>query len=254
MQQNEAPTAAMIEKIKKLRAMAEAQGTTEAEAATFAAKVQSLLAEYGLSMAHLQEEERQDHVHHEKMEMMYADPWRMSLFRAIEKLYFCYSFGDHWMDEAANKYRKGRTVIGRPHNVLMVREMYQYLESTTLRLARDYAREHPDMSSTPRAVRIGFERGCGVRLASRVTDLYREQTTVRPEQSATGSATNLPALYENEGKLVKSYAQQKFNLVYKKARGSSINSHGAAGIRAADGVSLSRQVSGSRSNTMIGRS
>lgn len=234
----------IIDKIRKLRAMAEGTNN-EAEAALFATKVSELLSAHGLSMADISEVDRDDSLEHEKFEMMYADPWRMSLFRSCCRLYFCDSFQDSWLDEKADKYRKGRTIIGRPHNVIICREMYQYLEATTLRLAKDYARNNPTMSETPRALRVGFERGCGVRLAQRLDELYRAQTASGAKRSDKGNPANLPALYEDEHKLVKNYMKQNFNLHTLKGRGSSVNRHGQEGMKAANKVSLNQQVQGS---------
>jgi Protein of unknown function (DUF2786) len=239
----------LIRKIRALRAKAQDSSVTEEEAALYAAKVTELLSAHGLTMAHLTEEKRDDGVRHEKYEMQYTDPWRVSLFRAAEKLYFCLSFNDWRLDEKKDKYVRCRTIVGRPHNVIVLHEMYEYLEQTTLRLARDYARDNPSPHETPRALRIGFERGCGERLAQRLLKMHRDQMADAPVQ-VNGNPGNPPALYQNENKLLQTYAAQKFNLTYKKTRGSDINAHGAAGMRAADGVSLSTQVgSGSRKSS-----
>lgn len=237
----------IIEKIRKLRAVAERGKLGEAESALFAAKVAELLQEHGLSMSDIAEVDREDHVEDENFEMMYADPWRMSLFRSAEKLYFCYSFATEFLVQG--KLRKGRVIVGRPHNVATLRETYQYLEETTLRLARDYARDNVGSYDSARACRIGFERGCGVRLAERLRDLYVQQSSSSAPPTATGG--NLPALYATELALAKNFAHEKYQLSSGRGRGSSINAHGLSGMRAADGVSLSAQVSGSTRGNLL---
>ncbi len=239
-----------IEKLQKMKAMAHDPSLTESEAALWAEKLASLLAERGLSMMDLNESERQDQVSEQIFEMMYSDPWRMSLFRAAEKLYFCYSFKDQHL--ISGQWRWGRVVVGRPHNVVTLIETYQYLEQTTLRLARLYVRTEDVENdirlggTTSRAARIGFERGCGVRLAERLWQRYLEQTKETVETSK--NPHNLPALYKSELALAKETAQKNHpNLKTMNSRGSSINNHGTAGKTAADGVSLSGQISGAKS-------
>jgi hypothetical protein len=230
---------ALLEKIRKLHAMAEDSGVTEAEALAFASKVQALLAEHGLSMADMPEAERDDPVEHQEFPMMYSDPWRMSLFRAIEKLYFCYSFRSEF--SVKGKFRTGRMVVGRPHNVASCRDMYDYLEKTTLRLAREYASENSGESNdSPRSLRLGFERGCGERLAVRIREMFQEQT--KPMSSPSVNSSNLPALYRTELQLCEDHAKEKFSLKFTKRAGSSFNHHSIAGAHAANSVSLRPQV------------
>jgi hypothetical protein len=235
-----------IEKLRKIRLMSRDTSLTEEEAALWAQKLAELLAERGLSMSHLEEVDRADHVFDKKFIMKYSDPWRMHLFQSAELLYFCYSFTDHYYDEKSGDYKRCRTVVGRPHNVEILLETYEYLEATVLRLAREYSkskyveRQIYWGETTERAARIGFERGCGERLGVRLRRLYAEQTAPKPEHSK--NPNNLPALYKSEIELAKNFAENKYELKNKKSRSSDINDHGAAGIRAAEGVSLSAQL------------
>lgn len=254
-------TEALIEKLRKLRAKALDASLSEEESALYAAKVAELLAAHGLEMSVLEEKDRQDHVVHEMAEMMYADPWRRSLLVATCELYFCFSFGDSWYDEKSGKVRRGRTIVGRPHNIVTAREMYAYLEQTTLRLARDYVQNHDGPFTeydeyeddepreiTARAAQIGFERGCGERLASRLRTMKWDMMERKPKDQAV---SGLPMLYKTELELSEQYARDKFSLKNARRSGSSINSHGRAGARAADGVGLSPQVATSTKGPLL---
>lgn len=238
-----------VEKLRKMKRMTEDASLTEEEVALWAEKLAKLLAERGLSMMDIEEKDRKDHVVDELVQMMYSDPWRVALFSAVAKLYFCYMFRDQWYDERAGRYRACVTLVGRPHNVAVARETYDYLEKTTLRLAVEYSKSEDVENdirlggTTTRAARLGFERGCGERLGNRILILYHQQSTKAP---VSGEKNTLPMLYRSEIQLASDHAHQKFSLKKTKRRSSDINDHGDAGASAAEGVGLSPQVSGSK--------
>lgn len=228
---------ALVDKIRKLRAKSE--GTdNEHEAAIFAAKVAEMLAENGLSMADITEDLRDDPIGDMMWETMYLDPWRRHLIQMAAKLYFCSTYLFPWRDGV--KKRDGIRIVGRPHNAIVAKEMSEYLINTTVRLARNYSGE--------RSERLGFERGCGERLARRLYEKWQEQTAAAAQHSPSGNPANLPALYQNEDRLVREFKARLGLVKATGLRGSELGSHhSAAGARAANSVSLSGQISSSRS-------
>lgn len=250
----------IVDKIRKLRAMAEGS-TNEAEAASFADKVQKMLLEHNLTTDDIETVE-DDKIAEEDFGEKYIDPWRRCLAGAVARFYMCEFCNDHVWD--GKNYHKSFTIIGKAHNRAVAISMYHYLTTTTVRLAKEYAtktakdylaelRELKDFGytpeeavatlgevPTPRAAALGFERGCGERLATRL-NLKRKELTKQPKQP-------LPALMISESKEVEVWVENNMDLVPSKGlRGSNVNSHGVAGAKAANSVGLSEQVGSSKS-------
>ena len=94
-------------------------------------------------------------------------------------------------------------------------------------------------------------------MVHRAKDRVRDERTCDGAQrSPQGNPRNLPALINDERKLANSWMYERHpNLKTGRRRGSSFNDHSAEGRRAADGVSLSAQVTGQRrSSHLIGSS
>jgi uncharacterized protein DUF2786 len=238
---NESKTKALLEKIRKLKAKADDPGTTEEESMAFAAKVAELLAEHGLEEAQLEIKDQDGLTHEDQLVNWSASPWRRSLVCAICALYMVTPL-------TAQKGKKW-TLVGRPANIIMVKEMATYLIKTTLRLSNQYGKEHPG------AHVIDFRRGCFSRLTQRILELKRQQAAqAAPQYSPSGNPQNLPALYTNETNLMNMYITATWGKV-KASRSGKLRFQGAdayAGMQAGDSISLNQQIGGGRSNHLIG--
>jgi len=229
----------VLDKIRKLRAKAEDPSTTEAESLAFAAKVAELLALHGLEEAQLKIEDQVGivHEHHDGYHWSHNPAYRLVVW-AVARLY---------MTKAVYRGRLAPwLIVGRPHNLVMVRDMTQYLFRTTERIGREWNKKNPDGN-------IGdFRRGCLARLAERLHELHQQQTASEPQWTPTGNPSNLPALYRNERQQVASYINDVLNMRLRhmgsKFRQGDASAHGR---RAADDISLSRQVGGGRSHYHI---
>lgn len=234
----------IAERIRQL--LAKARGSdNEHEAALFAEKVQQLLARHGLRMDEIDVEQDQDEpVAPMKMYWKYRDPWRRYILTETARLYFCriiYAGGEGGGSVAGLYEIK---IIGRPHHTVVVREMSDYLITTTLRLAREY--------SKMRRIRLDFERGCGGRLGDRMANLANAQLSEEPVYLASGNPGNLPALYESEREDVERFmaALRASGSLGSKTLMHSVRqktSAAADGRRAADRVNLSTQIGGAAS-------
>lgn len=231
----------LIDKIRALKAKAE-KTDNEHEAAAFAAKVQELLTKHNLHISDVEiDDEEQEDMERVTYDPRYTDPWRRVLCGATARLYMCDIYMDYMWDDKKQKTKTVVVFVGRPHNIVVAQEMFEYLVATTLRLAREYGRGD-------RKAQLGFERGCGLRLADRMEALRAEQTRGTPKRDVAGNPGNLPALYMDEAEQIAKIFEG-LGLKTKSNR-TKLNGHSAAGAEAAEGVSLNTQVGG-RSATRL---
>lgn len=235
----------LARKIRALMAKANDKGVTEAEAATYAAKVQELLVKNGLSMSDVKEPdiERGD-VEMQKQDekkRRWTSPSRRALLRSVCRFYMCEAIGP----------ARGQTdwkIIGRPHNVEVAVSMTDYLIKTTIRLSNEWGRANVGENI------IDFRKGCMVRLMERLDEMRRQKTEGEKPQWNGSNPGNLPALFVSERKLVENYMQQKMHVKWTKQRPIKAGAAGfAAGRAAGSAMSLHGQVGKGGGRLMIGR-
>jgi hypothetical protein len=233
---------ALLKKIRALKAKADDASTTEAESMAFAAKVAELLAMYSLEEAQLEignGEESTPISHEEYVANWNASPARRVLAIAVCRLY-----------NVSPLIRTGKgqawTLVGRKHNVIMVKEMVAYLIKTTVRLSNAWGK------SNPLGDVIDFRRGCFKRLSERLYELYQETAKSTAPVYTNNNPGNLPALYLTESKLLTAYIASKWRTKPLRAARIRQGASAMAGREAGDGISLNRQVGGASSRFMIG--
>lgn len=239
----------LIEKIRKLRAKAEDASVGEAEAALYAQKVAQLLQQYNLTEASLEVEQQEEVTEGRFPTGKGNDPWAQQLAMSVARLYFCEIYISRL------NQRVKFVFVGKPHNIEIALSMTDYLIKTVGRLASAYAKSPEakrDFDWTFTRARNGFERGAGERLRRRLSEMYQAQAkAAAPQRSDKGNPSNLPALYDDENKLVKKYLES-MKLRAGRGRGSSTGGqHAAQGYAAAGSISLGAQVSG-KSTRLIG--
>jgi len=243
----------IVDKVAKLLAMAKDENLSEDVAALYAQKAADILAQHNLSMADLSEMEKGGELEEREWQTMYLDPWRRRIIRASAMLYFCDIFIRDWWDEESGRSRAGVVLVGRPHNTYIAREMATYLIDTTMRLAIDYSKVTKSNVRTQRGMRLAFERGCGEKLAYRLNVLRQERMAGDRVRNGTNPG-NLPALYDDELAICKAYLMS-LGLKPGGFRGSDLQSlHSAAGIRAANTISLSHQIKPGQTTHLLGDS
>jgi hypothetical protein len=220
----------VLAKIRKLRNMTTEKGCTEAEAATAAAAMYSLLARHNLSLAELKESDvaPEDRSLGEHRYQANRRGWRPYLWQAVSRLNFCEYL----------VVRGGHAVIGTKANCEATQEMAEWLVETVVRLSNDAARQQ---SKDQNSYRLSFRAGCSDRLRHRI-DLLREQARKGAIKPADGD-TKLPALanlYDLSSQRLADFMQQH----HPKLKNSKI-SHSVkdmngytAGRDAAEGVTL----------------
>lgn len=230
MSDRESPLA---RKIRALMAKANDPSVTEAEAASYAAKVQELLVKNGLSMQDVAEPdvERGDvgSYSHDEKQHRWTSPSRRALLRSVCRFYMC---------EAISPARgqKEWKIVGRPHNVDVAVSMTNYLVGTTIRLSNQWSR------STGGNV-IDFRKGCMMRLTERLDEMREQQKQKEAPKWNGSNPGNLPALFVSESTLVKNFMREKMNIRFTMSRPIRGGVEGmAAGRRAGSEMSLHGQV------------
>lgn len=235
---------ALLEKLRALKAKAEDKSVTEEEAALYAAKVGELLQKYNLSEAALNVDEIQDAVSaEERLEnSRTSDTWAQRIAQQVARLYFCQTYHISFRQKVEIVF------VGKKHNAEIAKSMTDYLIKTVSRLANEYARSPVAINQfgyTFAKARNGFMRGAAQRLASRIYQMWKDQNTVQPVRSKSGHPSNLPALYQDEAKVVDAFMD---TLGLSTGRGGGMatgGGHAEHGRAAADRISLNTQVSGS---------
>jgi hypothetical protein len=228
----------LIRKIRALRAKASDMAVTEAEAAAYAEKVQELLAAHGLEIGDLGAEKTEEETIAGQRHDFSGSPARQVMLRAVCLYYMCTAVGPA---------RKGDpwTIVGRPTNVMVALEMFEYLLSTVIRMSNAYHRDNRG------ANKIDWRRGCMLRLAERLCELHDAERAKPQERQSNGNPGNLPALLHDEGRQVTAW--MRANMQTKKSSTHVRQGDDAArGRAAAEGIGLHRQVVGA-GRLMIGK-
>lgn len=183
-------TATIYSRIRKLMALANDSGATEAEARLAAEKAQELMTEYNLTTAALEasggsggdDAKRTDtHVQHRQVYK-----WQRRLMDSLAKLNFC-DCQEMWREERSRETTRsifnGYSLIGRASNVASCTVMFEYLVKTIDRLATDAV----DGDGTRKFTKFAasFREGCADRLMDRLdekrADKIREQEQAKKE-------------------------------------------------------------------------
>lgn len=194
----------IVDRIKKLLAMTESRGATEAEAAVAAAKIQEMLEEHGLEMAQIDLEggagERRTQGRAGAAGFR-RERWSETLMRAVAESCFVEPIvlrdGPKVM---------GFALVGRESAVVSAEVLYDYLSGVVVRLASQC-----DGSWS------AFRFGCAERLASRLEQRHRERLDEQRRQATVRAATG-----ETAGALVivlEDYAQRERDLNNDYRRG-----------------------------------
>ena len=233
----------IIELIANLNAKAKDKGTAEEEAANFAAKVQELLAKHNLDESVLltkEERKAKAPVSHEDLDTPYKNKWRKHLAHSVAEMYFCrYVFVEF------NDIKKtvAHRFVGKAHNRVVAIGMFKYLETTVVRLSKEYGRTLPSHYTLKQKneARYEFEKGCGMQLALRIR---REINAAKEGKKA--NMGNLPALYSTELAIVDEQRDDEDGRTTVKNTQTKLRGEAAmAGVLAANDITWNSQIHGS---------
>jgi hypothetical protein len=187
---SEAITARIIDRINKLLALA-GNNSSEAEAASAAAKAQSLMEEYNIEVSTLEaggsEKESREKTMRHDLSAMYE--WQRDLMTAIADSNMC-----HYRTVKTDTFKDGRPVVSKRHrlvgrkaNVAVAIQMYEYLVGTMSRLL-----PYSNKDSLSKSAH-SWREGCVDRLRSRLTEQRREAVKASRAKAAEERARQTAA-------------------------------------------------------------
>src|SRR4249920_428369 len=167
----DAKTEAVIEKVRKLMALASGNDNEhQAEAAS--AKARELLEAYNLDMAVLGKATNSHAPRNDQKLRGGLYGWQRDLWNMTATLNFCkYSFYRGLRAGSSYEHR----LIGSKANVISTTIMAQYLQDTIERLAREWVNTHRPGKSVFIKEAIAFREGMAVRLGNRMWAIREER-------------------------------------------------------------------------------
>jgi hypothetical protein len=210
-----------IEKIRKLLALANDKGATEAEAALAAERAQDLMNQHGLEMASLDltgEGEAREKGAATAVGLG-REAWAESLMSAVAES--CYVTA--WTKRVGRRL-EGFTLIGRKSAVVSCEIMFSYLSRTVIRLSRAE-------TGSQRYFRFGCAERIAQRIVARHHDELRKQREAadaqRTQNTASGNGTALVVVLED-------YAQKERDMNRDFMRGVAPGTSARERIEAQD--------------------
>jgi hypothetical protein len=174
------PSEGMLEKIKKLLALAQDKCNVN-ESALAAQMAQRLLAEHNLSIADLPQE-RQERCEPDVMDGV-EESWERTLGSIVARANYCRAVHSQNIVNGDRKF----ILVGRPSNVQVVKYLYAYLRSEISKLA-DHAKRTQGQGD--RSFKSGFINGCLHEVKAKLNAMKQVETssctalTVRLDQEA----------------------------------------------------------------------
>lgn len=177
----------IVGKLKKLLALAKDQRGNENEASAAMAKVQSLLAEYNMSMQDLENHSNQSESHRIRDDIkkfaMYS--YQRELFSSVARSHYClYWTGSSYSGKNGRK-SSYHIVVGREANAVAARLMFEYLNETINRLAGEQY-SHKEINSRSA---ISWKQGCADRLKDRLAERREAADKAQREKASSAQAT-----------------------------------------------------------------
>ncbi len=229
----------IAEKIEKLLALS--QSSNENEAAAAAAKVAEMLTQHNITLADLAKSPVEP-IEAATIEQFKKNvPWKLFLLQAIAEANYCRAlsrFSRHSLKQAV--------VIGRPTNILVVQQLYEYLVQAVDRVTKEAlaAPKNSVSGDSRRTFANNFRKGCAIRLKERLEAKRRQIESEGIPGTATQSSVSAlvcRSLSERETSAINVYLSQS-GIAISQTK-SQISGDGyAAGIEAAESIGLDRQV------------
>ena len=202
----------IIDKIKKLLALAQDDGATEGERDNALRMAHAFLAKHNLSMASLEEpEEERQRIHEE----FYGRPWAKTVAHSVAKLFFC----KYYIMSSGKKNMIHHYFVGKESNSITALGMARYLVDS---IRKEAARQMRARGETI-AWRRSFATGAANRIQSRVWDI---QQAANQQKGSMGTGLVLADVYKME---------LEANEAWLKAQGTELTTSKGRGKRAGDG-------------------
>lgn len=241
----------IIDRVRKLLALAESPNENEAMAA--AEKAQALLAQYNIEMSEVQQG-GSDYDFRYVGKYTNSEPWRRVIACNLAPLYFCEYYWSYNKVETTSRrcgYKRydNHTFVGRQHNLEVIVAMFDYLIKAVERMEGEAWVEVKarKQSLSRSSFYRSFVNACAARLANRLA--LRRLDIMGEPQGLSHEKNTLPALYNDELSRINEFIGP--GLKTKDLAMSYNNYEGMrAGHNAADSIGLDTQLT-ARSNAHL---
>ena len=222
----------IMDKIARLKSLAERPGTPE-EAAAAVAGIQRLMTRYNLTQMQVNTAERNTESGFEKVSVNLGATlrWRQSLMNTVAETSYC-RFVRNWKGNFGH-------IIGEQHNVVVAKELYEYLVKEIDRLATEKWETEGFMhSANKRTWCHAFRVGASVAVSNRLHNAW-----IADKQEQVNEETALVVLYEDqlENAMAKYFPgsfRQNINMTTRNNNGLE------SGKRAGNNINLAKQIAG----------
>lgn len=221
---------AVMDKIARLKQLSERPGTPD-EAAAAVSAIQRLMRRHNLTQMQVNSAKRNTEVGFDKFEadLGAVQMWRQGLMGAICKYGYCTFL--------MNAGGRSGYIVGEAHNVVVAKELYEYLVGEINRLATDGWRRYRYKATTNKRVWChAFRVGAADAVVLRIkTDFMAEK------KAAVASSNSLVVVYEND---LARAVQNFFPHVTSTRRRMSVSSSAgyANGAEAGRQINLAKQI------------
>lgn len=219
----------IIERIRKLLALANDRGATEAEAVVAMSKAHDLLAEHNLTMASVggrKVAEESVLIDQSELTRTY-DPWVRFIWNACADLYFARYFWTR-VRLGSQHYGLQHTVVGSKDNVEATKLMASWLVSTVRRLGRQHSKRWSKQHA--------FQLGCSIRLQERIK---------AKKVAAQQSSSLLPVLYDSWKTKIDEAVKVGIKLSGRKPKNQRYRGHATsfdAGYQEGDYITIDKEL------------
>lgn len=225
----------VLERIKKMLALSDDKGATEAERETALRMAYNTLAKYNLSIDDLPTDQDTE-VREQQDVVISADRWARNLSMSVAKLFFC----KYFYSQTGTSGKDRHYFVGRQSNVITSRYMSEYLIKAIKREASK--RYGSPTSPNGRSFCVGTVRS----ISARVEVMIHHDT-----ESTPGNALALIGVHKREDAANTTWlADEGTSLATSKGRADNSLRAGAyhSGKDFGKTVSLNQQVTSSGSN------
>lgn len=245
----------ILARVTKLLSYNTANGCTEAEMQAAAAKAQSLMTRYNLSMAEIEVAEgklNEEYTVERDVWNNYPGggtslTWRRSLLVTLCQFNFCES--QFWRTQVnANLFQ----MVGQPHNIQMVKYLLAYLNRQMLTLSRDALKDAQEAESL--SARVHPDRWRSSYLLGMVQGIHnRLQAQFNTDTTAEAGSTALVVVKEQELQEAVERLVGKLKVKSLTVRSGSVQGSAyGRGMDDADKVSLDRPLSETHAPKQLG--
>ena len=214
-----AALAAVVARMRKLQAMRDDEGASEAERELAGAHFQRLKLANNVTTAMLEAADGSASGAAKRAKTVVEGvgryEWQVNLMQSVATANYCavttlYREAPNKNGWGSRRVKAGFALFGREENVVATEVLFDYLRQTTERLARDYVGGDRHRMLSREAT--SYKEGCGGRLANRVLSRHREGVAAEAAKHAAPSDGRAVALVVEDWAEAERCANEDFRL------------------------------------------